>query len=290
MNNLVSEEVIDNEKGITPTAGIAKAELMMNFKRAPFEIARQSIVNFFHIYPPSAAKADVAINYGGRARNRNGRRLGSLGRRLGMTESENLETLKLAQQSMAYITQTLKRMANRQIPEKVIEWYGNNAETTRTEIKRVLNGVHSMLSFVEYKYPGSYCQPNYYAYVFPGKSYDQWGNRLDKNPQGQYIFYLCDYYFKSGTAGKIETLLHEGAHHLAMALKDSEYKGSTMYGKAACKDAAKACKNGDTASCVVALRNADTFCYFTNEAHKNPAPAPAPSPNIADVVNAGSLR
>mmetsp|Transcript_130415 Transcript_130415/g.244004 ORF Transcript_130415/g.244004 Transcript_130415/m.244004 type:complete len:265 (+) Transcript_130415:2-796(+) len=259
---------------------------MLNYRKAPFPLVRQQIVNMFHIFPPLAATANVEgeVDYGN---GRGNRRLSSSLRRLG--NWDNRKTLELAQMSEAYISQALERMSRREIGDTVMKWYGTNDEVTRTEVKRVMNGVHAMLGYVEYVYPGSMCQPNYYAYVYPTEAYEN-GKRLDRNSQGQYIFYLCDYYFKVGDSGKVETLLHEGAHHLAMALADSQYQGNTLYGKSACMKAASDCNKGSTHACVQTLRNADSFCYFVNEAHTAEAkPEPSTQTGTQTAINQASL-
>jgi len=150
-------------------------------------------------------------------------------------------------------------MNSRTVPKLVETWFGNNADNpTRTEVKRVLAGVHSMLNNVDYVYPGDQCSANSYAYVFPQSPWNKKG--------GKYLFYLCDYYMKVGDGEKIETLIHEGAHHQVMVAQDSKWKGKTMYGRTLCTSVAQKCAAGDKAACLLALRNADTFCYFVNDA------------------------
>merc|ERR1719356_1652582 len=98
-------------------------------------------------------------------------------------------------------------MASRRIGNVVIKWFGvNDDNPTRTEIKRVLNAVKSMLNNVDYQYPGDQCQPNVYAYVYPQAPWN-------KNRKGQFVFHLCDYYMKVDEGEQIETLTHEGSHH-----------------------------------------------------------------------------
>lgn len=171
------------------------------------------------------------------------------------------ETLRIALEAKAKIVLTLVAMNSRKIGNVVTHWFGNNDEnTTRKEIKRVMAGVHSLLDNVDFRYPGSQCQARTYAYVFPGRPWN-------KDPRtGKYIFHLCDTYMKAPDGEKIETLIHEGSHHNAMLADDEKWSERTMYGRAFCESVATECMKPNQVACMKALRNADTYCYFVNDA------------------------
>jgi len=172
------------------------------------------------------------------------------------------KTLQLAVRAQAVCNQALTSMASRQIPSVVTTWFGNNWDfPTRQEIKRVVNGVKAMLDNVDYIYPGDQCTPNTYAYVYPNSPYN-------KNSEGKFVFHLCDYYMKVNEEEQIETLLHEGSHHVAMRTDDSDWDGTTMYGRPLCKQVATVCSQGNQDACAKARKNADSFCYFINDAAK----------------------
>jgi len=234
---------------------------------------------FFGITPsePSTGKIDAA----------SARRLAA--------EDWRTNTLVLAIKAKAQIVQALTAMNGRTIGSTVTKWFGDNTcETARGEIKRVMAGVHTMLNNVDYVYPGDQCQPNTYAYVYPQSPWN-------KNKGGKYIFYLCDYYMKVGDGEKMETLTHEGSHHQVQLTDDTKWDGSTMYGRAVCMTVAQQCAAGNAAACVLVLRNADSYCYFINDAALasqgktnplDPAPAPAPAawaPEKSDGGGAGGV-
>lgn len=153
--------------------------------------------------------------------------------------------------SKAYVSQALSRMNEKAAPQLVTKWFGNNKPATRTEIKRVLNGVISVLSNVEYKYPGAACDADTYAYVeaFPPEN---------KNENGQYIVELCKLYLDSDLGTQIATLTHEAAHHLPMDVDDVKLNGETAYGKPLASELAASNSDG-------ALDNADNYAFFLNE-------------------------
>jgi len=207
------------------------------------------------------------------------------------------KTLQLAVKAKAVCNQAVTAMASRQIPSVVTTWFGNNWDLpTRQEIKRVINGVKGMLDNVDYIYPGDQCQPYVYAYVYPNDPYN-------KNAAGKYLFHLCDYYMKVNEEEQIETLLHEGSHHMTMRTDDSTWNGQTMYGRPVCKQVARLCQQGNLEACAKARKNADSYCYFINDAAKSagivqpagrrryappptppPTPAPTPAPSRAHPV------
>jgi hypothetical protein len=255
---------------------------------------RMAIINRFRIWPVTAAtvqKNNAAKQFFGIAPSEPSTQIiqAAAGRKLEEEEDWRTKTLTLALKAKAQIVQAMTGMNNKSVTRQVLKWFGNNNETpTRAEIKRVLTGVHTMLNNVDYVYPGDQCQPNTYAYIYPMHPWN-------KNKGGKYIFYLCDYYFKVGDGEKMETLTHEGSHHQVQLTDDTKWEGKTMYGRPVCMTVANACAAGDKAACVLALKNADSYCYFINDAAlasqgiRNPldplwdpyadvAPAPTPGP------------
>lgn len=177
-------------------------------------------------------------------------------------------TLQRAVKAKAYISTVLQKMASRKIGTVVDKWYGNNLDyPTRSEIKRIANSVRSMLNNVDYVYPGDQCSENTYAYVYPSSPWN-------KNTAGKFIFYLCNYYMKVGEGEQIETLTHEGSHHVSARTDDSKspINGQTMYGRPSCQAVANLCrqKGSNSGSCTLARKNADTFCYFINDGYVAP--------------------
>merc|ERR1740121_286234 len=140
----------------------------------------------------------------------------------------------------------------------MMKWFGTVDRRSQQEMRRVITGVHGLLSNVDYVYPGSRCQANVFAYVYPNPPYN-------KNSRGQYIFNLCSLYMRSSLQEQIETLVHEGSHHHTMNTNDvcltGEGKGcQKAYGRTLCQRLAKAAP-------TKALKNADNFCYFVNDAY-----------------------
>merc|ERR1719487_1524938 len=192
------------------------------------------------------------------------------------------QALQLAVKAQAYIATALARMDGRQIGHIVTKWFGNNEDNpTRQEVKRVLAGIQAMLGNVDYVYPGTHCQANTYAYVYPAPV------QYAQNARGQFVFHLCDYYMKVGEGEKIETLTHEGSHHLGMQTDDTDWQGTTMYGRGLCQTVANACAAGDQSACAKVRQNADNYCYFINDAAaaSDAVQAPAPSPYVGNVYS-----
>jgi len=170
------------------------------------------------------------------------------------------EAKKVAVKAQAYTAGALRNMNAGFTQALMLKWFGRSDAAAQREMRRVINGVHDMLSNVDYVYPGKRCQSNVYAYVFPNPPYN-------KNKRGQYIVQLCELYLKSGLEEQIETLTHEGSHHHAMSTNDVCYTGdgpscTRSYGRQTCGLLAKK-------SPAKALKNADNFCYFINDAYES---------------------
>lgn len=111
-------------------------------------------------------------------------------------------------QAQAYVSTAIRQFRLKQIDSAAMQWFGPSAvhdAHMQKEIYRLLNSVASMLTNVQYVYPGSTCQSNTYAYVYPR------GPRAMSN--GKFVFHLCDYYMNVPVSEQIETLTHEGSHH-----------------------------------------------------------------------------
>jgi protease YdgD len=168
------------------------------------------------------------------------------------------DVLRVAVTAKAFTTAALRAVEAHQASDIMIRWYGKNDEATRVEVKRVLNGIIGLIGNVDYIYPGDQCSEYTYAYVYPSAPWN-------KNDQGQFKFFLCNYYMQVNRGEKIETLTHEGSHHMQMLLDDVKYGGGTAYGRTTCKNMANDCRNSGGAYCTAALKNADTLCYFIND-------------------------
>lgn len=160
--------------------------------------------------------------------------------------------------AQAYISTALLKMNSHTAAQDMLKWFGKNDAATRFEVMRVLNGVRDMLNNVDYEYPGDQCSPHTYAYVYPSGS-------LSRNSQNQYVVFLCDVYMKVDEGEKIETLTHEGSHHMSMNTDDVPFHGHTAYGRSTCKEMASECQQLNQ-GCLLARRNADSYCYFINDA------------------------
>lgn len=75
---------------------------------------------------------------------------------------------------------------------------------------------------------------------------------------GRFVFYLCPLYFKRPHE-MVETLVHEGSHHATAYTDDVDFRGSKAYGRRTCQDLAQA-------EPLKALKNADNFCYYIQDA------------------------
>jgi len=179
-----------------------------------------------------------------------------------MDKSTAWEIEARSQQAQAYVTTALRKLGRYQTKDDIKKWFGEKAFlefATRNEIKRVLNSLDGMLANVAYVYPGPGCSEDTFAYVY-GKS-----TFFSKNPEGQFVFYLCDLYLKSDKSVQIEVLTHEGSHHATAYTKDMCSNGEEdcdgdmkAYGRSTCQTLA-------TKHPEAAVKNADNFCYYIND-------------------------
>lgn len=190
----------------------------------------------------------------------------------------------VALKAQAYAAGALRNMNTGAAQQSVNKWFGSSDSQTLRNVRRVVNGVHGLLSNVDYVYPGSKCKSNVFAYVFPNPP-------NNKNSRGQYIFHLCDLYIKSKLQEQIETLTHEGSHHKTMSTDDvciQKVGGSCSkraYGRKTCAELARF-------SPTSSVKNADNYCFFINdafEAKRGGAAEPFPAPTDAQAVSPAPL-
>lgn len=166
------------------------------------------------------------------------------------------DVLKVGIKAQAYVSKALQKMGAHEVPHLVKTYFGSNSQSNRAEIRRVLNELSSMLTRVDYVYPGPECDADTWAYVHKNPPHNT-------NRRGQYVVYLCKRYMKSSLRVQIEALLHEGTHHEPMSTADICLSGKGKncefaYGRTRCKILA-------TESPNKALQNADTFCFFISD-------------------------
>jgi len=171
------------------------------------------------------------------------------------------EVQKVAVQAQVFTSVALRGLNTGKADAQIEKWFGSDSSSSQREVRRVVNGIHSLLSNVDYVYPGSKCGPNTFAYVIPNPPYN-------KNSRGQYIFNLCDTYIRAHLSEQIETLTHEASHHQTMLTSDVCISGeppscTRAYGRSLCQQLAND-------SPGKAQNNADNFAYFINDMQPNP--------------------
>mmetsp|Transcript_50532 Transcript_50532/g.109019 ORF Transcript_50532/g.109019 Transcript_50532/m.109019 type:complete len:555 (-) Transcript_50532:213-1877(-) len=169
---------------------------------------------------------------------------------------------RISVKAQAYVSFALRRAPVEH--DKLVAWFGIDNARVRRRVMAVLRSISRMLGNVEYR-RGRHCDPDTYAYVYPG---DRSGpERGTKNLNGQYLLYLCDLYFNSTEAEQIEVLTHEGSHHataftddicLGWIDSDGACHGTEVYGRRLCKKVAVQHPRS-------ARNNADSFCYYIND-------------------------
>lgn len=112
-------------------------------------------------------------------------------------------------EAQARISLAIRKLNARETKTSMSTWFGSTAYEdvdARAEIQRMLNSVSSLLTNVEYRFPGIKCGPGEFAYVQPNPV-------LAKNDQNQYIVHLCNLFFETYEGEQVETLTHEASHH-----------------------------------------------------------------------------
>jgi hypothetical protein len=170
------------------------------------------------------------------------------------------DVAKVSLKAQAYLETVLGNLAAGHYTRDLDVWFGRRRpSSSRQEVLRVLRSVSDMIDNVEYVYPGPQCSPNTYAYVYPraGRGYT-----FDQKTGRKFNFFLCPYYMKVGLGEQIETLTHEGSHHRTAYtddVADPDYPDQKAYGRSTCRRLAE--RNPYSA-----LKNADSYCYFINDA------------------------
>jgi hypothetical protein len=167
------------------------------------------------------------------------------------------DVAKVNLKAQAYIARVLKGLKKGDFDDELDTWFGTKVDPSKRQKKvlSVLNSLEAMMDNVDYIYPGKECSRSTYAYVYP----DSGSKTFTKS--GKYKFYLCNVYMKVDLGEKIETLTHEGSHHRTAYTDDVDFEGGTAYGRSTCKKLARVDRGRHAA-----LENADSYCYFINDA------------------------
>eukprot|EP00931_Biecheleriopsis_adriatica_P113026 TRINITY_DN8794_c0_g1_i1.p1 TRINITY_DN8794_c0_g1~~TRINITY_DN8794_c0_g1_i1.p1 ORF type:complete len:573 (+),score=91.22 TRINITY_DN8794_c0_g1_i1:59-1777(+) len=166
------------------------------------------------------------------------------------------EVEEVSIKAQAYVASAIRNMGSDR--HVFAEWFGHDDSSARRDkVRYTLNAVSRMLSHVDYIPNSPDCGATTYAFVYPN------GPKA-KNARGQFVFYLCSYYFKVDEGEKIETLTHEGSHH-ATAFTDDvcmdnlpQGRCTTAYGRQNCRQVARQFPSR-------AIKNADNYCYYIND-------------------------
>jgi hypothetical protein len=134
--------------------------------------------------------------------------------------------------------------------EKFVTWFGKNDQATKDTVKAILAGVLNKISSgtdIFWQISDACANPNAYAYTYYPEV---------KNERGESIVVVCPLYIRQESLTQLETIFHEITHLSWMNTDDFVYgyKNNMNYGKA--------CKDGDTAFCMEAIANADSYTYF----------------------------
>ncbi|CAJ1347200.1 unnamed protein product [Effrenium voratum] len=211
----------------------------------------------------------------------------------GMTGQQMKQNKQMQELSKAYVAITIRAFSAKRTQGQMSRWFGGRAYSdsrSREEVLRVLNSVNHMISNVEYVYPGPECSPNTFAYVYP-KARECDKSKLKSKActlyKGKFVFYLCSLYFKRPRE-MVETLVHEGSHHSTAFTDDVTFNGAKAYGRRTCQELAGANPGK-------ALKNADNFCYYIQDAAtevkdvtEEPPPAAPRCPDFAEFATADS--
>jgi len=107
-----------------------------------------------------------------------------------VTEGTLSRIQSTSRQAQRYVAKAIRKLRQESYRKHIIRWYGRaNMAATQERLSELLNNLDNMLNNVYYVYPGGSCKPNVFAYVQPTSFFA-------KNNKGQFIFYLCDLYFK----------------------------------------------------------------------------------------------
>jgi len=191
-------------------------------------------------------------------------------------------TVPLALKGKAYINQALEELAMGSVSFVVKEWFGiDDPSPVRDTIIEVLTSTAVKLTNLDFVYPGPICSdPNVPAGVV---AYVEPYGPNQKTADGKYQVMLCDYYFEVSENEKIQTLVHEAAHH------EPSFAADVTYGTQLCLALAQQCAatmNYSSQQCIDARMNADTMTFFTCHAAKRKSAYPAGGSPVAGTPTA----
>eukprot|EP00747_Dinoflagellata_sp_TGD_P089900 gnl/TRDRNA2_/TRDRNA2_164492_c0_seq5.p1 gnl/TRDRNA2_/TRDRNA2_164492_c0~~gnl/TRDRNA2_/TRDRNA2_164492_c0_seq5.p1 ORF type:complete len:209 (-),score=31.40 gnl/TRDRNA2_/TRDRNA2_164492_c0_seq5:617-1243(-) len=138
--------------------------IMVETRKTSMKELTNRILGLFGIFPPTKA----TIGTGQTRRLSYGSMKTDLEELEAMVTEQQTQILATGVKAKALVEATLSKMAAKEVPEKVITWFGNNENSTRTEVKRVLNAIVEMMSNIDY-IAGDQCQPQVYGYVYTGQ-------------------------------------------------------------------------------------------------------------------------
>lgn len=226
--------------------------------------ALERLANLFRIYPdPGPLRENAEFEDGGSSLMQ--RSVQS--RMRGMTPDQARLNVQKEEMAKAYMGLVIRAFSAKETQDHMKKWFGRDSfynPMARKEVLRVMNSVDHMISNVHYVYPGAMCTERTFAYVYPkGGACEE--NQLEKyacrtlySDRNRFIFYLCPFYF-TRPLEMVETLVHEGSHHATAYTDDVEFQGSKAYGRRTCKELARK-------EPLQALKNADNFCYYIQDA------------------------
>eukprot|EP00435_Cladocopium_sp_Y103_P005736 s3811_g1.t2 len=229
----------------------------------------ERLANLFRIYPdpgPYKPGAEGTDSEDGGSNSLLQRSFRSQNRMKGMTPAQARLNMQKEEMAKAYMGLVIRAFSAKETQVHMNRWFGRDAfynPMARKEVLRVMNSVDHMISNVYYVYPGVMCTNRTFAYVYPKggaceeKHLEEYACRTiyDTN---QFVFYLCPFYF-SRPLEMVETLVHEGSHHATAYTQDVEFQGKKAYGRHTCQELAKK-------EPLQALKNADSFCYYIQDA------------------------
>jgi hypothetical protein len=182
-----------------------------------------------------------------------------------LTDPRVEASLQVAVTAKMYIDQALHNMNAKKVPDVVTKWFGRNSDELRQRVQSILQGTKRVMQNPHLIFPPDgpqLCDDTTLAFVD--------GPPADRTSNGDYVINLCNIFLEGSLSEQIETMTHEGSHHLPMDLLDVEYKGETAYGQELCLALAADCSREQPPGqlCTNAANNADNFAFFINEAFK----------------------
>mmetsp|Transcript_48350 Transcript_48350/g.144364 ORF Transcript_48350/g.144364 Transcript_48350/m.144364 type:complete len:550 (-) Transcript_48350:9-1658(-) len=221
----------------------------------------ERVANTFHIYPAPGL-------------------VGPKGTALRQERSESAQCLDAAsrasQKAKVWVSSVIAKVQRRETRPHMQRWFGAAAVGTRREVLRVLNSIDATMAGVEYvllpNRPDG-CDADSYAFVMHDgdtgchKAALRTGN-CQTNAAGEKVIYLCNLFCRSSEKVQVQTLAHEGSHHLPANTDDVPPE---PYGREACLRMAQSRP-------AKALQNADNYCFYVTDVVLGLGGSPAPGP------------